>query len=80
MEHLTHCLANAGAQLRQSIRDAERVQEEHAAELRVLRTPGLGVGCRRCGAAVGVWCRPVDGAVAPRTLHVVRLADAEVRS
>ncbi|MGW2371760.1 zinc finger domain-containing protein [Kitasatospora sp. NPDC001683] len=79
VEHLTVCLAGAGAQLRQSILDAERVEEEHAAELRVLRTPGLGVECRRCGAAVGVWCRPVDGEVA-RTLHVARLVDAGVLS
>ncbi|MEU4296422.1 hypothetical protein [Kitasatospora aureofaciens] len=79
VEHLKRCLADAGAQLRQSMRDAERVRDEHAAELLMVRQPGLEASCRLCGAAAGVWCRPVHGGgVTPRTLHVARLVDAGV--
>jgi hypothetical protein len=77
-EHLRACLANAGAQLRQAIRDAERARDEHATELLQLREPGLAVECRLCGAAAGAWCRPVSGDVTPTTLHVARLTDAGV--
>ncbi|MGA5820895.1 hypothetical protein ACPC54_23880 [Kitasatospora sp. NPDC094028] len=78
VEHLMACLAGAGAQLRRSIRDAERVRDEHARELLMERHPGVAVVCRRCGAPAGVWCRPVAGGAAAVTLHAVRLVDAGV--
>ncbi|MFE2407031.1 hypothetical protein ACFXDE_01670 [Kitasatospora sp. NPDC059408] len=80
VEHLAACLTGAGGELRRLVRDAELQRDEHAREMAAVVTPGLSVKCRRCEAARGVWCRPVSGVVAPRTLHVVRLSDAGVLS
>jgi hypothetical protein len=74
------CLADAGAQLRRVAGEAELARDEHARRLLTAGHPALEVECRRCGAAAGVWCRPVSGAVMPRTLHVARLLDAGVLS
>ncbi|MFF0409149.1 hypothetical protein ACFYUY_01770 [Kitasatospora sp. NPDC004745] len=76
--HLTACLASAGEQLRRLIDEGEQERDEHTRRLLRLRHPGLDVDCGRCGAAVGVWCRPVSGVVVPRTLHMVRLVAAGV--
>ncbi|MFJ9771155.1 hypothetical protein ACIRVF_07920 [Kitasatospora sp. NPDC101157] len=81
VEHLKRCLSGAGAELRRLVDEAERVRDEHAQELLMVRQPGLEASCRVCGAAAGVWCRPVHGGgVMPRTLHVARLVDAGVLS
>ncbi|MFD0405522.1 hypothetical protein [Kitasatospora sp. NPDC127116] len=77
---LRDCLAAAGAQLRRAAGKAERERDEHARQLLTAGQPALDVACRRCEAGAGAWCRPVAGAVMPRTLHVARLVDAGVLS
>jgi hypothetical protein len=80
VEFLKVCLAGAGAQLRRAVDEAERVRDDHARELLTAGHPALEAECRRCGAPVGAWCRPMVGSVMPRTLHVLRLSDAGVLS
>jgi hypothetical protein len=80
VDRLRACLVDAGMQLRRSADEAERARDEHVRRLLTAGHPALEVECRRCGAAEGVWCRPVAGRVMPRTLHVARLAGAGVLS
>lgn len=77
VQHLLTQVAAAGATVRQATADLAAARSERDAALRELALTGpTSVGCSFCGAPAGQRCRPMRGALPPRTPHTARLYTA----